>query len=229
MSLRLGVLASGAGTNLSAIHEAVVAGRLDAVVAVVVCNVPGADVLDRAAAAGLPSVCIDHRDHARREDFDAAVVASLREHRVEWVVLAGFMRLITPTLIDAFEGRVLNIHPSLLPAFPGIRAATQAVDHGVKISGCTVHLVDSGTDTGPILAQAAVPVRPDDDAGRLGRRIQAEEHRLYPQVLQWIAEGRLVRSGGRAYLDGAPMDDDALRVPSPAPAPQPATGSESRR
>jgi phosphoribosylglycinamide formyltransferase 1 len=214
MTLRLGVLASGEGTNLEAILAAIATGDLDAEVAVVICNVPDAKVLHRAEAAGVPTVCLDHRAYESREAFDADMVEALIAHRVAWVALAGFMRLVTPKMIEALDGRILNIHPSLLPAFPGLRAPAQAVARGVKVSGCTVHLVDTGTDTGPILAQAVVPVHPDDDDASLGRRIQAQEHRLYPRVLQWIAEGRLVRSDGRAHLRDLPAAGDALTVPA---------------
>lgn len=212
--LPLGVLASGSGTNLQAILDACGQGRIDAKVAVVVTNVPGARAFERAQAAGVPAVCHDHTAFGDRGAFDAAIAETLRAHDVELVVLAGFMRLLGPAVLEAFPGRIVNIHPSLLPAFPGLHAPEQALAKGVRITGCTVHLVDAGTDTGPVLAQAAVPVHPGDDAAALQARIQREEHRLYPQVLQWIAEGRLARDDGRTRIERARVPDATLVVPS---------------
>ena len=189
--ITLGVLVSGGGTNLQAILDAIAAGRLDAKVVVVISNVASAGGLARARAAGVPALTIDHRAFPDRAAFDAAVVAALREHGVDVVVLAGFMRVVTATLLDAFPMRVVNIHPALLPAFPGIHGPRQALAYGVKVAGCTVHFVDAGTDTGPVIAQAAVPVRDDDDEGRLAARILEQEHALLPRVLQWMSEGRV--------------------------------------
>lgn len=189
--MRIGVLVSGGGSNLQAILDAVAAKTLDAEVAVVLSNVATAGGLERARAAGVPAVFVDHKRFAKREEFDAAVVAELRARGVEYVVLAGFMRLITPVLLDAFPLRIVNIHPALLPSFPGIHAQKQALDYGVRVTGCTVHFVDAGTDTGAIIAQAAVPVHDDDDEDKLRDRILAKEHALLPQVLQWISEGRV--------------------------------------
>ncbi|HEY4014396.1 MAG TPA: phosphoribosylglycinamide formyltransferase [Polyangiaceae bacterium] len=187
----LGVLASGGGTNLQAILDAISARTLDARVAVVVSNVAGAGALERARAARVDAIVIEHGAFAGREAFDAAVVDALRARGVEVVVLAGFMRLVTAVLLDAFPWRVVNVHPALSPAFPGVHAQGQAIDYGVRIAGCTVHFVDGGTDTGPVVAQAAVPVHDDDDEASLGARILAREHELLPKVLQWIAEGRV--------------------------------------
>lgn len=197
-TLDLGVLVSGTGTNLGAILDAVASGRLDARVRLVVSNKPGVLALDRAAAHGVPSVVISHRAHDTREAFDAAVVAALRAAGVTTVVLAGFMRVVTPVLLGAFPDAVINVHPALLPAFPGIDAQAQALAYGVRITGCTVHLVDAGVDTGPIIAQAAVPVADGDDRDALARRILAEEHRLLVEALSWVAAGRVsvVRDGG---------------------------------
>jgi phosphoribosylglycinamide formyltransferase-1 len=202
----LGVLASGGGTNLQAILDAIAAGSLDARVAVVVSNEPGAGALDRARAAGVEALVIDHKAFADRRAFDAAVVEALRARGVDLVVLAGFMRVVTDVLLGAFPSRVVNIHPALLPAFPGVHAQAQALRHGVRIAGCTVHFVDGGTDTGPIIAQVAVPVLEDDDEASLTARILAKEHELLPRVLQWIAEGRVqvdspgAGSAGRARV-----------------------------
>jgi phosphoribosylglycinamide formyltransferase-1 len=196
--LVLGVLVSGSGTNLQAILDAIAERRLGARIGVVVSNVATAKALDRARAAGALAVVLDHKAFASREAFDAAVVETLRAHGVGCVVLAGFMRLVTPVLLGAFPNRVVNIHPALLPAFPGVHAQRQALAYGVRVSGCTVHLVDAGMDTGPILAQATVPVLDDDDEDALGRRILDKEHELLPTVLQWIADGRVevVAPGG---------------------------------
>lgn len=187
----LGILVSGSGTNLQAILDAVASGKLRAKIGVVLSNVATAKALDRARAAGVTTAVVDHKAHPTREAFDAAVVETLRGHGVTCVVLAGFMRIVTPVLLDAFANRVVNIHPALLPAFPGTHAQRQALAYGVRVSGCTVHFVDAGTDTGPIIAQAAVPVLDDDTEETLRDRILVEEHRLLPMVLQWIADGRV--------------------------------------
>jgi phosphoribosylglycinamide formyltransferase-1 len=189
--IALGVLVSGAGTNLQAILEAIQERRLDARVAVVIANVPGAKALERARAAGVETVTLDHKGFSDRAGFDEAAVAVLRAKGVELVVLAGFMRLLTRSFLDAFPLRVVNVHPALLPSFPGVSAQRQAIEHGVRVSGCTVHFVDGGTDTGAIIAQATVPVLDGDDETALTKRILAREHELLPQVLQWFAEGRV--------------------------------------
>jgi len=188
---RIGVLVSGTGTNLEAILAASAEGRLASKVAVVISNKAGALALERAQKAGVPTRVIPHGDYPSREEFDRALVAALREVRTDWVVLAGFMRLITHTMLDAFPHRIVNIHPSLLPAFPGVDAQKQAFDYGVKVSGCTVHLVDGGTDTGPVIAQRSVPVLDGDDAEALRKRILREEHDLLVEVLGAIEEGRV--------------------------------------
>jgi len=196
----LGVLVSGSGTNLQAILDAIEAGTLQAKVGVVVSNVATAKALDRAKAARIPAIVVDHKAFSSREAFDAAVVEVLQAHRVDCVVLAGFLRIVTSTILDAFPNRVVNVHPALLPAFPGVRAQRQALDYGVSISGCTVHFVDAGTDTGPIIAQSPVPVLDSDDEASLTARILKKEHELLPIVLQWLVEGRVVveqPEGGR--------------------------------
>jgi phosphoribosylglycinamide formyltransferase-1 len=187
----LGILVSGSGTNLQAVIDAVQSGRLRAKIGVVISNVATAKALDRARAAGIETVVIDHKTYPSREAFDGAVVESLRAHDVDCVVLAGFMRLITRVLLEAFPHRVVNIHPALLPAFPGVHAQAQALAYGVRVTGCTVHLVDVGMDTGPILAQATVPVLDGDDEETLRDRILVKEHELLPAVLQWIADDRV--------------------------------------
>ncbi|HWZ90121.1 MAG TPA: phosphoribosylglycinamide formyltransferase [Polyangiaceae bacterium] len=189
--LRLGVLVSGTGSNLQAILDATSSGTLAAEVKVVISNRPGAPALDRARAAGVPAVTVPHRDFPSREDFDRALVAALRRADVEWVVLAGFMRVLTPEFLNAYAGRIINIHPALLPSFPGVDAAKQALDYGVKITGCTVHFVELGVDLGKIIAQRAVPVEPNDDLATLAARIHAAEHELFVGVLRDIAAGRV--------------------------------------
>lgn len=198
--MKLGVLISGSGTNLQAILDAVAEGRLDAEVRLVLSNRPKAGGLERARRAGVPALCISHKRFQTREAFEEAMVSALLEHGVEWVALAGFMRVLTSTLLRAFPGRVVNIHPALLPAFPGVDAQRQALEYGVKFSGCTVHFVDEGVDTGPIIGQAVVPVLEGDDVEALRARILEQEHRLYPQVLQLLAEGRVLREGRRTRV-----------------------------
>jgi phosphoribosylglycinamide formyltransferase-1 len=208
----LGVLVSGSGTNLQAILDAIAAGKLRAKVGVVVSNVGSAKALDRAKAARVPAIVVDHKSFASREAFDTAVVDVLRSHQVACVVLAGFMRIVTKTLLEAFPDRVVNVHPALLPAFPGTNAQRQALEYGVAISGCTVHFVDTGTDTGPIIAQSPVPVRDDDDEASLSARILQKEHELLPTVLQWIADGRVevghpASGRPRAYVRPAAIEE----------------------
>lgn len=200
MTIALGVLISGRGSNLGALLDAIAAGRLDARVALVVSNKAGAGGLARAEAAGVPTRVIPHGAYPSREAFDGAVVEALREAGAELVVLAGFMRIVTPVLLDAFPYRVLNIHPALLPAFPGVDAQQQAIDYGVRVTGCTVHFVDAGTDTGPILLQETEAVLPDDTAESLSARLLVKEHALLVRAVGLLAEGRVrveVGSGPR--------------------------------
>jgi phosphoribosylglycinamide formyltransferase-1 len=191
VTLELGVLISGTGTNLGAILEAAAERRLDARVRVVISNKAGARGLERARLHGVPAIVVSHREHADREAFDRALVAVLREHGVDTIVLAGFMRVLTHVFLDAFADRIVNIHPSLLPAFPGVDAQAQAIAYGAKVSGCTVHFVDGGVDTGPIIAQRAVPVLEGDDRDALVGRILVEEHRLLVESLIELARGDL--------------------------------------
>jgi phosphoribosylglycinamide formyltransferase-1 len=217
--LVLGVLLSGSGTNLQALIDAIAAGRLHARIGVVMSNVPQAPGVDRARRHGLPTVVVAHGDAPSREAYDARLVEVLRAHEVALVVLAGFMRLVSPVLLAAYPNRVLNIHPALLPAFPGLHAERQALAHGARLTGVTVHFVDELTDHGPILAQAAVPVLPDDTEERLHARIQREEHRLYPFAIQLIAEGRVRVDGRRVEIAGAACAEDrSLANPEPSTA-----------
>ncbi len=204
--LELGVLVSGSGSNLQAILDAIDAEKLDASVRLVVSNDPGAYALKRAQKARVPHCVLSHKHFPSREAFDQAMVDALMRAGVEWVALAGFMRLLSPTFLRAFPTRVLNIHPALLPAFPGIDAQQQALDRGVCVTGCTVHLVDEGIDTGPIVAQSVVRVHHDETRDQLAARIIRREHELYPRVLQWIAQGRVHIKAGvvrhHVYVEG---------------------------
>lgn len=200
--LRVAVLVSGSGSNLQAMLDAFGDASSQVRVEVVVSNVPGAKALDRAAAAGVPSLVVDHKGYADRPSFERALLEALSTYSPELIVLAGFMRILSPTFIEAFARRIVNVHPALCPAFPGTHAARQALAAGARITGCTVHLVDSGVDTGPILAQAAVPILTDDDEARLQQRIQGYEHRLLPRVLRALAEGHAVTRGNRVLIEG---------------------------
>jgi phosphoribosylglycinamide formyltransferase-1 len=200
----LGVLISGRGSNLQAIIDAIAARRLDARIAVVISNKASAAGLERSRAAGIETLVLPHRDFPSREDYDRALVRELRARNVEIVCLAGFMRLLSAVFVDAFPHAVLNIHPSLLPAFPGVDAQHQALAHGVKITGVTVHLVTPELDAGPIILQAAVPVLEGDTDEDLSARILVEEHRLYPEALRILLAGGW-RVEGRRFLAG-PVD-----------------------
>jgi phosphoribosylglycinamide formyltransferase 1 len=210
--LKVGVLVSGNGSNLQAIIDACQRGEVPAEVVSVITNRATAFGLERARKAGIAAVHLDHREFAGREAYDAAVVAELQRQGVELVALAGFMRIITRVLLDAFPQRVMNIHPALLPSFPGLDAQQQALDHGVKVTGCTVHFVDEGTDTGPIIIQAVVPVLPDDSVETLSRRILCQEHRSYPQAIRFYAEGRLTVEGRRVNISGEHVSSDVSLI-----------------
>jgi phosphoribosylglycinamide formyltransferase-1 len=186
---RLGVLISGRGSNLQAIIDATRAATLQAEIAIVLSNVAEAQGLTRAAAAGIDTRVLSHRDHRSRDDYDRALADVLQSCRVDLVCLAGFMRLLGPAFVNAFPNRIVNIHPSLLPAFPGLDAPRQALEHGVKITGATVHLVNAQLDAGPIVMQRAAPVHDDDTAETLAARILVEEHRLYPEAIQRVLDG----------------------------------------
>lgn len=182
-TVRLGVMASGTGSNFVAIAEAIGQGRLNAKIAVVIYNNPGAKVRERAKALGIPTVLLNHRDYGQREALDRAIVAELKTHQVQWVVMAGWMRIVTAELLQAFPQRVINIHPSLLPSFRGIHGVEQALKAQVKVTGCTVHLASLEVDSGPIVMQAVVPIHGEDTADSLHQRIQTQEHRIYPPAI----------------------------------------------
>ena len=200
MTLAVGVLASGRGSNLQAILEACARPGFPARVVVVVSDRERAAALERARAAGVEALWIDPKGFGDREAFDLALVRELQARGVELVCHAGYMRILSPPYIRAFAGRALNVHPSLLPAFPGLHAPRQALEHGVKVAGATVHVADEGVDTGPIVLQAAVPVEPDDTEETLAARILAQEHRLYPEAIRLFAEGRVRIQGRRVRV-----------------------------
>jgi phosphoribosylglycinamide formyltransferase-1 len=202
----LGILISGRGSNMQALIDAIEAGEINARIAVVISNRPEAPGLARAREAGLETLTINHRDFASRDDFDRALAAVLRERNVHLVCLAGFMRLIGAPMLEAFPNAILNIHPSLLPSFPGINAQAQALAHGVKVSGVTVHLVTGELDAGPIVVQRAVPVKDDDTPETLSARILVEEHRAYPEAVKIVLSNQW-RLDGRRFI----------RLPSPQP------------
>lgn len=204
--LRIGVLISGRGSNLQAILDASAAGRLSADVAVVLTDVAGAYALERARRHNVPALFEDPKRHGSREAYDKALIGHLEDHRVELVCLAGFMRVLTSAFVAHYRNRIMNIHPALLPAFPGLHVQRKALQHGVKWSGCTVHFVDEGVDTGPIIIQAVVPVLDGDTEETLSARILRYEHQVYPRAIQLYAEGRLKIEGRRVLCAPAPGD-----------------------
>lgn len=202
--LSIAVMGSGKGSNCQSILDAIAERRLDARVVCVISDVPGAHILDRAREAGVPAVYVDCSPFRTKLEgaAETRVMDILRAHGADCIALAGFMRIVKPGLISAFRHRIVNIHPSLLPAFPGLEAWRQALAYGVKVTGCTVHLVDEGTDTGPILVQRTVEVREDDTPETLHARIQVQEHEAYPTALRYLAEGRVRMDGRRVRLVG---------------------------
>ena len=201
--LRLGILVSGRGSNLQAIMDAATAVKIDASVEVVISDKPQAQALDHAHRSQVPAFCLNPKDYSSREKYDEAIVNLLGKHQVDLVILAGYMRLITSRLIEPYKNRIINIHPSLLPAFSGLHAHRQALEWGVCISGCTVHFVDETMDQGPIIIQAAVPVFDGDTEETLAARVLEQEHRILPQAIQYFAEQRLQISGRRVILKSA--------------------------
>ena len=213
--VRVGVLASGRGSNLQAIIDAADAGRLPNVeFAVVLSDKADAYALERAKTHGIAAEFVDPKAHKRREDYDGALLARLREHGANLVLLAGYMRIVGMALVEAYPNRIMNIHPALLPAFPGLHVQRKAVEYGVRFSGCTVHFVDGGMDTGPIIIQAVVPVLQDDDEDRLAARILRQEHKIYPEAVRLFSEGRLEVQGRRVLIkDRADAPDSFIINP----------------
>lgn len=208
------ILISGRGSNMEAMLRAQSEGRLPVRIAAVISNRPDAQGLATAAAVGIPTCSLDHKAYAGREAFDAALQASIDAYAPDLVVLAGFMRILTPDFVRHYEGRLLNIHPSLLPSFPGLHTHQRALDEGVRIHGCTVHFVTAALDHGPVVIQAAVPVLQSDDEASLSARVLAQEHRIYPQAVRWFAEGRLTLRAGRVVLAEGAEPLEALMSPS---------------
>ncbi len=211
----IAVLVSGSGTNLQAIIDQIEAKRLDAKIEVVLSNRADAYGLVCAKNHGLATEVLDHKQFPSREAYDQAVVDILRARGVELVVLAGFMRLLSPVFVKAYSNRIMNIHPALLPSFPGLHVQKKAVEHGVRFSGCTVHFVNEECDEGPIIIQAVVPVFPDDTGETLAARILKQEHRIYPQAIQLYAEGRLRVEGRRVRVDGLVKDNHQVLFQPP--------------
>ncbi len=214
--VKLGVLISGEGTNLQAMIDAVAHGELRADIRVVISNKPSARGLERARRHGIAAEVIEHRKFKSREEFDMALVAALRAHEVELVACAGFMRLLSPVMVRAFPHRIMNIHPALCPAFPGVDAQRAAVEYGVRFSGCTVFFVTEGVDDGPVVVQAVVPVYPEDDEASLAQRIHVEEHRIYPYAIRLFQEGRLEVHGRRVYIKNFPPTPSSSGIINPS-------------
>jgi phosphoribosylglycinamide formyltransferase 1 len=217
-ALRVAVLASGRGSNLQAIIDAIEAGTLDAKIVAVISNKREGPALERARRHGLPALFIDPRPYAGRPDnreaYDRQLLDVLRRHEVELVLLAGYMKIVTPVLVEAFPNRMMNIHPSLLPSFPGLDVQKKAIEWGCKLAGCTVHFVTEGVDEGPIILQAAVPVLDDDTSDTLAARILEQEHKIYPRAIQLFAEGRLRVDGRRVFIEAGKATGEAVISPS---------------
>ena len=196
----LGVLCSGRGTNLQSIMAAVDSGQIPAPVGVVLADKPDAKALERADKAGIPHFCVDRKQYADKQAFEEALVEKLRAHGVTLVILAGFMRILSPYFVHEFPGRILNIHPSLLPSFGGAHAHRDVLAYGVKVSGCTIHFVDEGMDSGPIILQTAVPVLDDDDEDALAARVLEQEHKLYPRAISLLLNGKLKIEGRKVRI-----------------------------
>lgn len=197
---KLGIICSGRGSNLASIIEAIERGEIPAEIAVVIADKRDAYALERARTKGIPAVAVVYRDYAERADFERAMLDELHAHDVTLVVLAGFMRILSPVFVHAYTGRILNIHPALLPSFPGAHAHRDALAYGVKVSGCTVHFVDEGMDSGPIILQASVPVMEDDTEETLAARVLEQEHRIFPEAIKLYVEDRLRTDGRRVHI-----------------------------
>jgi phosphoribosylglycinamide formyltransferase 1 len=215
-TVKLGVLISGTGSNLQAIIDAILRGDLKAEIRLVISNRADAQGLERARRHGIETAVIEHRKFPSREDFDRALLAALHARSVELVALAGFMRLLSPVMLDAFPGRIMNIHNSLLPSFPGIHGPKDAIEYGVKIAGCTVFFVTPGVDVGPVIVQAAVPVMPDDDEQSLAARILQQEHRIFPHAIALYQQGRLEIRGRQVIIKCDPSTPNSSPLVNPA-------------
>lgn len=199
------VLISGSGTNLQALIDAVANGDIHGEIRGVISNRPEVAGLERARRAGIPARVINHQDFSDRDTFDQALMAAIDQHQPDLVVLAGFMRVLTPAFVGHYEGRLINIHPSLLPDFRGLHTHERALEAGVQLHGCSIHFVNTELDGGPVILQASVPVLPDDTPQTLAARVQQQEHRAYPRVIQWFCQGRLTLRNGQVWLDEKPL------------------------
>ena len=213
--LKIGVLASGRGSNFQSMIDAIEAGRINARMGLLVVDKAGAYALERAKNHNIPHRFIDPKGFQDKDAFYAEIAAQMKEHNIGLVVLAGFMRIVRKPLLDAFPNAVMNIHPALLPSFPGLHGQGDAVSYGVKLSGCTVHFVDEGMDTGPVIIQAAVPVYDDDTEDSLSARILKQEHRIYPEAIRLFAEGRLEVRGRKVIIRGQSRQDDVAIINPP--------------
>jgi phosphoribosylglycinamide formyltransferase-1 len=214
--LRIGILASGRGSNFQAIIDAVEAGHIKAVIDILITDNPAAFAVERAKKHGIEHLVMSPKQFASRDEYFQGITDELEGRGVGLVVLAGFMRVVGSPLVDAFRNRIMNVHPALLPSFPGLHGQKQAHDYGVKISGCTVHFVDEGMDTGPIIIQAAVPVRDDDTEESLSGRILKFEHRIYPEAIRLFSEGRLKVTGRRVAIAGISESEEGIISPCPS-------------
>lgn len=210
----IGVLVSGSGSNLQSIIDHIENGTLDAEIRIVISNISDAYALERCIKHRIPSAVVNHHEFGSREEFDRRIISILKSSGVELVVMAGFMRILSQEFFRAFPLRIMNIHPALLPAFPGIHVQQKAIEYGVKFSGCTVHFADAGVDSGPIIIQSVVPVYDDDDTNTLSERILREEHKIYPQAIQYYAEGKIEIAGHRVLVrNGKRLAENALHNP----------------
>lgn len=199
--INIGVLASGRGTNLQAIIEAIEEGKIEGRITIVISDNPDAYALKRAKQYNIDTRYINFKEFKNREDYDKEIIKALEEKKIDLIVLAGYMRIISPDFIKMYKNRIMNIHPALLPSFPGLHAQRQAVEYGVKVSGCTVHFVDEGVDSGPVILQKAVEVSADDTEESLAERILKEEHQIYPRAIQLFSQGRLIIKGRRVFIE----------------------------
>ncbi len=213
-TLKIGVLASGGGTNFQAIIDAIEARTIKcAELSVLICNKKDAFAIERAKKHNIPHILLEQEKGEKREDYDRRIIKALQSHNVALVILAGFMRIISHLLVESYPNRIMNIHPALLPSFPGLDVQQKALEYGVKFSGCTVHFVDKGVDTGPIIIQAAVPVLNDDTVDTLSARILKKEHQLYPEAIRLFSEGRLSVEGRRVIIKDADENEDTITNP----------------
>ncbi|MFN3395521.1 MAG: phosphoribosylglycinamide formyltransferase [Thermodesulfovibrionales bacterium] len=215
-TLNLGVLASGRGSNFQAIIDEIEAGRLRAVIKVLIVDNPEAYAIKRAENHGIEYIYLNPKDYRTKDEYFSVISEELKKRDVELVILAGFMRIVRRPLIEVYRNRIMNIHPALLPSFPGLHGQRQAVEYGVRISGCTVHFVDEGMDTGPIIIQAAVPVSPDDNEETLSERILRLEHRIFPEAIRLYSEGKLKIEGRKVKIEGYKLKDEYIVNPNDA-------------